>query len=66
MVWLFLSGQLLDPAFLEAIRWPWNGEASITIVAITVIVVIGFVVWDMIDGFIKAARKHGGSALGYA
>ncbi|GAA1819611.1 permease prefix domain 1-containing protein [Agromyces neolithicus] len=62
-LWLFLSGQLLDPAFIEAIGWPW-GEASGATIAVIVVVVIGVTVWDIIDGFIKAARNRGGSALG--
>ena len=63
-VWLFLSGQLLDPAFVEAIGWPWSDDASTPVVAVLIFVVIGLAVWDIIDGFLKAARNRGGSALG--
>ena len=62
-LWLFLSGQLFAPEFVEAIGWPW-GEASGVTVAVFVFGVIGVTVWDIIDGFLKAARNRGGSALG--
>ena len=62
-LWLFLSGQLFAPEFVEAIGWPW-GEASGVTVAVFVFAVIGVTVWDIIDGFLKAARNRGGSALG--
>jgi hypothetical protein len=62
-VWLFLSGQLFAPEFVEAIGWPW-GEASDVTATVLLIVVIGVTVWDVIDGFIKASRNRGGSALG--
>ena len=64
-LWLFLSGQLFAPEFVEAIGWPW-GEASGVTVTVIVFVVIGVTVWDIIDGFLKAARNRGGSALGGA
>ena len=62
-LWLFLSGQLFDPAFIDAIDWPWGGAGDIT-VTVMVAVVIGITLWDIIDGFIKASRNRGGSALG--
>lgn len=63
-LWLFVTGQLLDAAFVEAIRWPWgDASAGTTIVAVIVVVVIGTAMWDVIDGFIKATRNRGGSAL---
>ena len=62
-LWLFLSGQLFDPAFVDAIGWPW-GEASGVTAAVIVFGVIGVTVWDIIDGFLKASRNRGGSALG--
>ena len=34
-LWLFLSGQLFAPEFVEAIGWPW-GEASGVTVAVIV------------------------------
>ncbi|MFD4423153.1 permease prefix domain 1-containing protein [Agromyces sp. NPDC058484] len=63
-LWLFLSGQLLDPAFVEAVGWPWSDDASTPVVAVILVVVIGVTVWDIVDGFLKAARSRGGSALG--
>lgn len=62
-LWLFLSGQLFDPAFVDAVGWPWGDASSVT-VAVIVFAVIGVTVWDIIDGFLKAARNRGGSALG--
>lgn len=62
-VWLFVTGQLFAPEFVEAIGWPW-GEGSDVTAAVLLIVVIGVTVWDVVDGFIKAARNRGGSALG--
>ena len=62
-LWLFLSGQLFAPEFVEAIGWPW-GEASGVTVAVFVFAVIGVTLWDIVDGFLKAARNRGGSALG--
>ena len=62
-LWLFLSGQLFAPEFVEAIGWPW-GDASGVTTAVLVFVVIGVTVWDIIDGFLKASRNRGGSALG--
>lgn len=61
-MWLFLSGQLFAPEFLDVIGWPWEGgDAVVTILAF---VFIGVSVWDVIDGFRKAAANRGGSALG--
>lgn len=62
-LWLFVSGQLIDPAFIETIGWPWGGAGNVTVVVL-VVVIIGIAVWDIIDGFIKAARGRGSSALG--
>ena len=64
MLWLFLSGQLLDPALLEAMRWPWGGVAGPATVWVIVCTVVGVAAWDVVDGFVKAARHRGGSALG--
>jgi hypothetical protein len=64
LLWLFLSGQLLDPAFLEAMRWPWSEAAGTAAVWIFVCAVAGVALWDVVDGFVKAARHRGGSALG--
>lgn len=63
-LWLFLSGQLLDPAFLEAVGWPWNDDASTATVWVIVVIVVGVSVWDVVEGFLKAASNRRGSALG--
>lgn len=55
-LWLFLTGRLLDPALLEAMKWPWNEAATTATVTSIVIVVIAASTWDVIDGFVKAWR----------
>lgn len=62
-VWLFVTGQLFSSEFIDAIGWPW-GEASDITATVLVVAVIGVAVWDVVDGFLKAARQRGGSALG--
>lgn len=57
-VWLFATGQLINPEALEAMGWPW-GDAGDVIVPIIVVVVIGVAVWDVVDGVIKAVRGRG-------
>lgn len=59
-VWLLLTEQLINSAFLDAI--PGTGAdfetaMSYAIPAIAV-VVIGVAVWDVVDGFIKAWRSR--------
>lgn len=56
-LWLFLTGQLINPAALEAMRWPW-GDAGQIIVAIVVVVVVAASAWDVVDGAIKAFRAQ--------
>lgn len=55
-VWLFTSGQLMNPAALEAMEYPW-GDAGPIVVTIVVFVTIGFGLWDILDGFLKARRE---------
>lgn len=54
-LWLFLTGQLINPAALDAMNWPW-GDAGPIIVAMIVVVVIAASGWDVIEGGIKAYR----------
>jgi hypothetical protein len=54
-LWLFLTGQLINPAALEAMKWPW-GAAGPVMVGIVVVVVIAATTWDVIDGAVKAWR----------
>lgn len=56
-LWLFTTGQLLNPAALDAIGWPW-GDAGAAIVPIVVVVTIAGAAWDCIDGFVKAAKAR--------
>ena len=57
-VWLFTTGQLINPEALEAMGWPW-GDAGDVIVPLIVVVVVGVAVWDVIDGVIKTVRARG-------
>jgi hypothetical protein len=61
-LWLLASGQLFNPAFLDAIGWPW-GEAGAVTSTVLVFVLVGVAVWDVVDGVIKTVRGRGGSAL---
>ncbi|MGR0321167.1 permease prefix domain 1-containing protein [Agromyces sp. ZXT2-3] len=61
-LWLFTTGQLVNPEFLDAVGWPW-GEAGGVATTIIVIAVIAVTVWDVVDGVIKTVRRRGGSAL---
>lgn len=56
-LWLFFSGKLFAPEFLDVIGWPWEG--SDVVVTVLAFVVIGATVWDIIDGFRKAAANRG-------
>ncbi|KQW06389.1 hypothetical protein ASC66_07760 [Leifsonia sp. Root4] len=59
-VWLLLTEQLINPAFLDAI--PGTGadfEVAMTYtVPVIAFIVIGVAVWDVVDGFIKAWRSR--------
>ena len=59
-LWLFTTGQLINPEALEAIGWPW-GDAGDVVVPLIIVVVIGVAVWDVIDGVIKTVRGRGGA-----
>ncbi|GAA1059450.1 permease prefix domain 1-containing protein [Agromyces bracchium] len=61
-LWLFTTGQLINPEFLDVIGWPW-GEAGGVVTTIIVFGAIAVTVWDVIDGVIKTVRGRGGSAL---
>ncbi len=61
-LWLFATGQLINPEFLEVIGWPW-GEASAVTTTVLVVVFVGVAIWDVVDGVIKTVRRRGGSAL---
>jgi hypothetical protein len=64
-VWLFTTGQLINPDALEAMGWPW-GDAGEVIVPAIVVVVIGVAVWDVIDGVIKTVRARGAGQVAAA
>ena len=61
-VWLFTTGQLMNPEALDAMGWPW-GDAGEVIVPVIVVVVIGIAVWDVIDGVIKTVRGSRAGAM---
>jgi len=64
-LWLFLTDQLVNPAYLEEIGWPW-GEASGITTTVIVIVVIAACTWDVIDGVIKTVRLRGAASVATA
>ncbi len=51
-----MSEQLFNPEFFAEIGWGQEPAAGGSIVVITVVSIIGVVVWDVIDGFRKARR----------
>lgn len=61
-LWLFTTGQLINPEALDAMGWPW-GDAGDVVVPIIVVVVIGAAAWDVIDGVIKTARGSRAGAM---
>jgi hypothetical protein len=61
-LWLFTTGQLINPEALEAMGWPW-GDAGDVIVPVIIVVVIGVAVWDVIDGVIKTVRGSRAGAM---
>jgi hypothetical protein len=61
-LWLLATGQLFNPAFLDAVGWPW-GDAGAVTSTVLVFVFVGVAVWDVVDGVIKTVRRRGGSAL---
>jgi hypothetical protein len=57
-VWLFTTGQLINPEALDVMGWPW-GDAGDVIVPVILVVVIGVAIWDVVDGVIKTVRGRG-------
>ncbi|MEE2570531.1 permease prefix domain 1-containing protein [Pseudarthrobacter sp. J64] len=53
-MWLFLTGQLVDPAFLGAIGWPWGPTSGPVIAAGAAVAVFLGAGWDIFDGFRRA------------
>ena len=54
-LWLLLTGQLLSPEVLEAMRWPW-GDAGPIVLTVIVVATVGVALWDVVDGAIKTVR----------
>lgn len=61
-LWLFTTGQLINPEALDAMGWPW-GDAGDVIVPVIIVVVIGVAVWDVIDGVVKTVRGSRAGAM---
>ena len=55
-VWLFLTGQLINPAFLNALGWPVEDAPAVATVTVVVAVFVGIMLWDSFDGYRKAWR----------
>jgi hypothetical protein len=61
-LWLFTTGQLINPEALDAMGWPW-GDAGDVIVPVIVVVVAGVAVWEVVDGVIKTVRGSRAGAM---
>jgi len=61
-LWLFTTGQLINPAYLDEVGWPW-GDAGDIVSTIIVTVIVVIAIWDIADGVLKTVRGRGGSAL---
>lgn len=59
-LWLLLTGQLVNPAFEAAVPVDGSTIANVSgaVYPIIAITVVGFALWDAIDGFIKAWRAR--------
>jgi hypothetical protein len=55
VVWLAATGQLLNPAFFTGVGWPEEVMAIVT--TVIVIGTLVALVFDSIDGFVKAIRR---------
>ena len=55
-LWLFITGQLINPEALDAMGWPWDADSEWVVTVLIVIGVVGVAVWDVIDGVIKTVR----------
>jgi hypothetical protein len=53
-VWLFTTGQLINPAFLEAMGWPVADIPTVATVTVLVALFVGITLWDSVDGYRKA------------
>ena len=62
-LWLFITGQLINPEALDAMGWPWDADSEWVVTPIIVIVVVGVAVWDVIDGVIKTVRGSRAGAM---
>ena len=57
VVWLAATGQLLNPAFFEGVGWPEGAEVPGVLTMVIIIGTIVALVFDSIDGFVKALRR---------
>lgn len=61
-LWLFTTGQLINPEALDAMGWPW-GDAGQVIVPMIVVLVVAVAIWDVIDGIVKTVRGSRAGAM---
>ena len=59
LIWLLLSDQLLNPGLLRHFEWLSREDGLQTTATIAVVVTVVFVLWDIVDSAIKAARSGG-------
>ena len=57
MVWLAATGQLLNPAFFDGVGWPEGDEVPGVLTTVIIVGTIVGLVFDSIDGFVKALRR---------
>jgi len=57
VVWLAATGQLLNPAFFEGVGWPAGAEVPGVLTTVIIVGTILGLVFDAIDGFVKALRR---------
>ncbi len=57
VIWLASTGQLLNPAFFDGVGWPEGDDIPGIMVTVIVIGTVVGLVFDSIDGFVKALRR---------
>ncbi|PPL15714.1 permease prefix domain 1-containing protein [Microterricola pindariensis] len=59
-LWLLLTGQLINPAFEAAVPVDGSNVAAVSgaVYPIIAIALVGFALWDAVDGFVRAWRAR--------
>lgn len=56
-IYLLTTERLFNTAFFEELGWAGAPEAGGALIVVTVISIVGITVWDIVDGFRKAASR---------